>query len=170
MTIENNFYPLVHSDGIINTIPITKGGTGGVTSTEARENLGVINAPGDLEDYVIDSGSNANGNWEKWSNGKLIQWGDTGVQTVNFDLAWGGALYHTRWETPVTFPIPFTGFPQYINFIPADGPDGYGNSMGVEMVRVVNTTEIELIYASIAVRAQNVKVRANWLAIGRWKE
>lgn len=58
-----------------------------------------------ISDWVIESGSNADGTWEKWNSGKLIQ-------TVEFVATNGttqaqGGIFRSAGVQAVDFPIPF---------------------------------------------------------------
>lgn len=52
------------------------------------------------------SGSNANGNYIKYADGTMIQWGKKNLQNVACTTAWG-AFYRSDWNGGITFPIAF---------------------------------------------------------------
>lgn len=103
------------TNGTINHVNSTNNGhafTGGpVTMSNALSTGGAItsggnlNAPsgslttaqGTMSAFITSSGSNAVGNWERWSNGKIVQWG---LLALN---ASGGNAGNTSF----VFPIPF---------------------------------------------------------------
>lgn len=72
----------------------------------------LLNWMGLVKDYVIETGSNSNGRWEKWHSGKLVQ---EGIQerpiTYGSAFASGTMSYYTI--DKVTYPIPFIEPPNY---------------------------------------------------------
>lgn len=74
-------------------IQIEKGST--ATSYSSYQGLGYV------------SGSNSNGNYIKYDDGTLIQWGKRTSQNVACTTAWG-ALYRSDWSSGIPFPIEFT--------------------------------------------------------------
>ena len=55
---------------------------------------------------IIDSGSNANGNYVKYADGTMIQWNNLAVTDQALDNAYGSFYQGTR---TITFPVAFVG-------------------------------------------------------------
>lgn len=54
------------------------------------------------DSLIIESGSNANGKYRKWSDGLLEMWGTINIGTINIATASGGAFY----SSVITLPLP----------------------------------------------------------------
>lgn len=110
-----------------------------------------------LQDSDIESDSNENGEYIKFENGLLIQWGDK-------DVTFNNAL---EAQDVITYPIPFESTDYAVCGNMTGGSTTYispimFNRVNKEycdvIVRLVNTTN-----------NQSVTRGLNWFAIGRWK-
>ena len=72
-------------------------------------------------DYVIETGSNSNGSWEKWASGKLEQWGRVSSSP--------------RKNTLFNYPITFSTLDTLTGIV--DRPGGY-QYLAVKMSRNTN--------------------------------
>lgn len=93
--------------------------------------------------FIMEEGSNSFGNYEKWSNGKLVMWGTVNVQTPQTLTAAG-----TVFCAPTTFNLPITSVtPVSVN---VNAPNNFGawvelstgtiflSSVGICLYRVVS--------------------------------
>jgi len=119
---------------------------------------------------MYDSGSNANGNWIRYTNGIMIAWGFVGGSYVcgasaNMTVC---SIYEIA-SLPITYPIAFVGN------IPSVMLSGYGNTPYTETTQVYNVTITGCLYAWNTLAPGNAGTNSNsfggsWQAIGRWKE
>ena len=94
---------------------------------DAGQNDGQVALLGNGGAYVVQSGSNANGNYRIWSDGAIEQWG------FNFNLIGGGAS--------INFPIPFSSATSY-TFLAIEGARGSSNQqVGAVMAIISNRGE-----------------------------
>lgn len=90
---------------------------------------------------IVETGSNANGTYRKWSDGTLEQWGEeTTASTTN----------HT-----VTLPVPFVS-----NKYVVLGT----NTSGTQTTFMVSNTNASYFYVY-----PSSSTRLFWIAMGRWK-
>lgn len=110
-------------------------------------------------DYVVDYGSNANGNWEKWDSGKLVQWGKTKEMITSISTSGNNYLFNNYEE--LTFPIPFIDVPEQIL-------NGAVRTISVvwSLTRNVTNTKIEILLMGAMNSSSGV---GYYKAIGRWK-
>ena len=130
------------------------GDLSGLTTPTTSSLVGAINS-------VVESGSDANGTYEKYADGQLIQYG-TGSCPEGVGYA------------EITFPIPFlnTNYIMIANH-KYTGGGGYGGSAQLRNITnpQANTNTTAFIYSymydgTIATYIRNVQ----YIAIGRWKE
>ena len=117
-------------------------------------------------DVVIDSGSNSNGNWEKWSNGKLVQWGVKSF-THSVTAAWG-SLFASTDACTVNFPIPFIATPTFISSPRTTSSNSafFGN-YGTPSINATRATNVTALFRPTS--NENVPFVVHWTATGRWK-
>lgn len=72
---------------------------------EINKDLYISDSNIKLGDLIIDSGSNSDGKWIKYSDGNMICWGSKYSTSMTWS-AWG-SIY--AGEISITFPQPFTG-------------------------------------------------------------
>ena len=112
----------------------------------------LLNWMGLVADYVIETGSNKHGTWEKWYSGKLVQRGYNETDVVDGNL---------RMKTQI-FPIPFIDN-DYIVF-------GSANTTAASNIDapVFSRTSNSRMLVSV-IRRTNGSVNDFWEAIGSWK-
>ena len=110
---------------------------------------------------IVESGSNANGSWIKYSDGTMICWKEYTFTGINFTTAWG-SVYETAYQefgaTPQTFiatPIVFAN-------------NGNGAMAGIEGINNTSTNSFgrTQLYRPVTGTATGT---INLLAIGKWK-
>lgn len=113
-------------------------------------------------DGVVESGSNTNGNWVKFSDGTMICWHAITVtnQAINTSYTSG----HYTGNRTLTFPQTFIDVP-----VPLLSKFRWGTS--ASWVPFANCTESTIqIYAMDTVsRATGTSVYISYAVIGRWK-
>jgi len=57
--------------------------------------------------YAVESGSNENGEWIKYSNGRLIQRGIVNISDANFDEVYGNVWTESNGIRTINFPLNF---------------------------------------------------------------
>ena len=141
------------NDTAITTINTNIGNLSNLTTPDKSSLVGAINS-------IVESGSNANGTYEKYADGQLIQYG-TGSCPEGVGYA------------DITFPIPFLNA-EYIMLTnhKYTGGGGYGGSAQLRNITnpQANTNDTAYIYSymydgTIATYIRNVQ----YIAIGRWK-
>lgn len=111
--------------------------------------------------YIVESGSNANGEYIKFSDGTMICHKVTDAIAMNIDVAWG-SMYEGSIEIG-QFPANFTE-------TPAISASPFGSGMLVEQAGA-NATKNSwgLVTAVRPTAVQNVLARFYLIAIGKWK-
>jgi hypothetical protein len=112
---------------------------------------------------IIESGSNANGSYLKFSDGTLIQWGRKLTATLNvpIDNNFGntsGRSYYNGENDIVYFPISFIDTNYSVNL------SSSGQAL-TSTVRQANTMGRVYVIKGVALPASYI----DWVAIGRWK-
>lgn len=122
----------------------------------------VINAINEIgTDYIIESGSNSNGHYEKYASGTLKQWGKT-VVTDELKTSLGS----TGWYRPVNeqfiiHPIPFVGETPVVNLTPQ-------SALNIAYIST-NNLDKSGFYPLTSYAAPGATRYVHWNAIGRWK-
>jgi hypothetical protein len=111
---------------------------------------------------IVEYGSNANGEYIKFGNGVLIQWGShSGTITIPNALM-GGFRSGGSSVGVHTLPVPFLNT-SYSLELTVSGLSAFGAVHGTK-----NTTDFDVLWT--AVTSQGSAVRSvDWQAIGRWK-
>lgn len=111
--------------------------------------------------YIVESGSNANGSYIKFSDGTMICYKVTDVIVINIDVAWGSLFEGT--VDMGQFPINFVETPA-ISIVPL------GSGMLIEQAGANATPNSwGLVTAVRPTAVQNVSARFYMTAIGKWK-
>ena len=107
-----------------------------------------------ISDWVIESGSNADGTWEKWNSGKLVQ---------KFNASY---LTNSNGDVSITYPIPFVGS------IPVPLVTlyniGASRIYGVVMTPLLANFSHRISFQS-GVPLANLNVGVKYVVEGRWK-
>jgi len=109
---------------------------------------------------IVETGSNTNGTWIKFSDGTMIQYG-------SFITAGNGGTDYTGYRT---YPVTFTTKPDYTIGNAWSGYHGAGISSANQIALVNNWTD-KFFYAVrfIGATSSSYNIVYNWTAIGRWK-
>lgn len=136
------------------------------------ENLPSTNTPLNATNLtkITDSGSNANGNYIKFQDGTLIQWGQSSFSSGTYS----DASYKT-----ITFPTSF--YSNVYKVIPImfyQGGIATNYNLGVNLTPGIVNTSSCTIYRRLSYLAPDNSGQDNlyavaedfdWVAIGRWK-
>lgn len=133
---------------------------GDLNVLNTTDKTSIVNAINEIgTDYIIDSGSNANGYYEKYASGTLKQWG-TATVTAELKTA-HGQLYRTASEQIINFPIPFVGDMPVLNLTAQAALNfAYVATIGLDKIGIYPMTTT----------STNANTRyVHWTAIGKWK-
>ena len=110
---------------------------------------------------IIESGSNANGNYIKYADGTLIQYGNVSLTTSDNRSA-GGLTYYST-STTINFPISFkdSSYSAFSNVLLANMNYFCNSYMASNDASTCN-----LAFVSTA---NNETRGIHWMAIGKWK-
>lgn len=105
---------------------------------------------------IIESGSNSNGNYIKFSDGTMIEYGSATISTNNSS----GGIFPYLGGSYITFPTQFLNSPVCFSNIYEDS--AYWNS---------SVTNVSPSQANLAVSGDrnNTSHIVMWLAVGKWK-
>ena len=119
---------------------------------------------------IIESGSNENGNWIKYSDGTMICTATKLFENVSVTNSWGN-LYETPELLLGNFPQPFISTPEGINCIMITNSNSSGKGSGGFVEYIVQTTNTSWGKTAIAkpVSSANSKIGLSLIAIGKWK-
>ncbi len=111
--------------------------------------------------YIVESGSNTNGEYIKFSDGTMICYKVTDTIAMNIDIAWG-SMYEGS--------VDIGQFPANFTETPAISASPFGSGMLVEQAGA-NATQNSwgLVTAVRPTPVQNVSARFYLIAIGKWK-
>lgn len=113
---------------------------------------------------IVESGSNANGNWIKYPDGTMICYGDRSFSGVNITSQFG-SVYETTSEVNFgTFPQTFYATPNV--FIQQTG----GAMATIETLTDGSTTALGKAYLWRPNSRSNTGPQFKFMAIGRWKQ
>ena len=124
----------------------------------------------DAINSIIESGSNANGNWIKYNDGTMICTATKLFENVSVTNSWGN-LYETEELTLGNFPQPFISTPEGINCIMITNSNSSGKGSGGFVEYIVQTTNTSWGKTAIAKPASSVaaNIGLSLIAIGKWK-
>ena len=145
-------------------LPIAKGGTGGKTPEAARTGLGLGSAALMAAvgvGAIIERGKTANGEYVKFADGTLIQWGSssTNVTTLTSN-AYGsssGALYVDN--ATINLVTPFYSTAYYAS--------AASTARGFSSLAIIQTTSTFI--SQMQHPLSGTYIPYSWLAVGRWK-
>lgn len=110
------------------------------------------------------SGSNANGNFIKYDNGILIQWGNYDTGHKAFTTSYGN-IYYDNTTHQINFPETFVGDRPTVS-LTAYLPGGLG---GANLRSEPSASSVNCYVYSVSSYTFSSNVKISWLAIGRWK-
>lgn len=113
---------------------------------------------------IIESGSNANGNWIKYSDGTLIQWGGYDTGHTIFTTSYGNIYYDNSNHT-ITFPQSFVGDRPSVSLTPFF----QGGMGGANMRGLPSASSVSCYVYSVISYTYSSNVIIYWTAIGKWK-
>jgi hypothetical protein len=118
--------------------------------------LSVAETAGMASGKIVDSGSNANGNWVKYSDGTMICWNRT-VSQLGTTTA-SGQLFMSDIAT-WTFPVSFSS-------LPIVTPRAYGSSVrwGVLVGEAVGSATLRIMSTTSSATVSDIGA----IAVGRW--
>ena len=110
---------------------------------------------------IIESGSNANGNYIKYADGTLIQYGNVTLTTSENRIAGGLTYYSTA--TTINFPISFkdSSYSAFSNVLLAN--------MNYFCNSYMASNDASSCNLSFVSTANNETRVIHWMAIGKWK-
>ena len=121
-------------------------------------------------DPIVESGSNADGEWTRWADGTQITHLISGTLTASDEVTSGSGLYSSSGST-ATFPRAFDVIP--VSALGARGTSGAGLSLTVGWASardgsgtVNTTTAVEVGFTS---PEQNSTALVLVVSVGRWK-
>lgn len=133
---------------------------GELNDLNTTDKSSIVNAINEIgTDYIIESGSNANGYYEKYVSGTLKQWGKA---TVTDELKTAhGSLYRTASEQIINYPIPFVGDMPVLNLTAQA-------ALNIAYIATIGLDKSSF-YPLTVVSTNANKRYVHWNAIGKWK-
>lgn len=117
---------------------------------------------------IIESGSNDNGNWIKYSDGTMMCTNRYFIQTEGNTTTQSGALYVSNEITGKSFPVSFTSRPEiFFNFENATWGDK--NIIAIKTIGYPTTSVAPNFQLVSATNSTNTAINFEYLAIGKWK-
>ena len=114
--------------------------------------------------YIVESGSNDNSSWIKYSDGTLIQYGSI-QKNISITALSSSGKYYYQDDISLTLPIIFANDSYYSNVIPVNNQNG---SQNVYSVRNKTQSKFDFCLSSLTSYSSNINVFW-WFAIGKWK-
>ena len=115
--------------------------------------------------YIVESGSNDNGSWIKYSDGTMICYGSKDV-TLDCSQAWGN-LFVGRYQNYISFPQEFIDIPLLqIHTRSTTNASSWLISYDSTTVSKSNFYEVDIARATAN---SSVPITIIFIAIGRWK-
>lgn len=122
----------------------------------------------DYINRIVESGSNANGNWIKYNDGTMICTNRYFIQELGNTTTQSGALYVSNEIEGKTFPATFTSSPEiFFNFENATWGDK--NIISIKTIGYPTTSVSPSIQLVSATNSTNTAINFEYLAIGKWK-
>lgn len=133
---------------------------GELNNLNTTDKTSIVNAINEIgTDYIIETGSNANGYYEKYASGTLKQWG---TATVTDELKTAhGQFYRTASEQIINYPIPFIGEMPVLNL----------TAQAALNIAYISTNNLDKsgFYPLTSYSAAGATRYVHWTAIGKWK-
>lgn len=115
-------------------------------------------------DKIIESGSNDNGSWIKYSDGTMIQYGSI-KKNVSITTLSNSGKYYYQDDINIILPINFIDSNYYSNVIAVKNQNG---SQNVYSVRNKTQSKFDFCLSSLISYSSNDNTFW-WFAIGKWK-
>ena len=113
-----------------------------------------------INELIIESGSNDNGSWTKWSDGTMICRKTMSYTNIAIDKAWG-SLYESNSSLNIgNYAMPFINVPE-ISIMPC-------NPIFIEKFGDATTSSFGTFFA-VKPKTANETFTINCIAIGKWK-
>lgn len=113
---------------------------------------------------IVESGSNENGNWIKYANGILKQYGKNTINTTTaVALPYGG---YRSYGIYITFPIDFVDTPDSV--IATSGSDLLDNGFSLNYSQITKN-QLAGYWWAINSNSTGADHVVSWEAIGKWK-
>lgn len=119
---------------------------------------------------IVESGSNANGNWIKYADGTMICTATKLFENIDVNNSWG-SLHETAELTLGNFPQQFISTPTGINCIMITNSNSSGKGSAGFIEYIVETTNTSWGKTAIAKATSSVaaNIGLSLIAIGKWK-
>ena len=115
-------------------------------------------------DKIIESGSNDNGSWIKYSDGTLIQYGNV-TKSINVKTKSGSSGWYYDDGYAINFPINFSDTNYFAEVKPA-----ISSLITLNVYSITNyKNSICEFNLSSNIEYNNSNYKFRWFAIGRWK-
>ena len=150
---------IIRSGAVISDFPIKRVQINGLSIEGIDDLFDTVHPVSAEKDYIVESGKNTNGFYEKWNSGKLVMWGKTTIQTPQA-LNAAGAIFCA----PAIFNLPVISLTPVIANINA--PNNFG--AWVELSSGANFLSAIGLYAYRVV-AGGFSVEVHFQAKGTWK-
>lgn len=129
-------------------------------------------------DLFCQSGSNDNGNWIKFADGTLIQYGirdKSHYQTIeDYSSKVQGLIFYRSNLDTITFPLSFVDSNYTIQATPKTDTQGSRSYFVRYTENYATSIQLQLInldglFSSDTALGYKYLIEVSWLAIGRWK-
>lgn len=128
----------------------------------------LISQSAGIRDWIIEQGENEKGQWEKWANGKLVQYGGLLTTHPPVTEAWGSVFVSN--PVKIEYPIPFWDvYATNVTLKGVSGTPGWLSQYDSESYnRLTESPNYALVRPVAGHSPSNVEY--GFIAIGRWKE
>ena len=128
----------------------------------------LINQTAGIKDWIIEQGENEKGQWEKWANGKLVQYGGLLTTHPPVTEAWG-SIYVSN-PVKIKYPIPFWDvYTTNVTLKVTIGDSGWLTQYDWSPYDRLTETPNYALGRPLA-GWEHTHVEYGFVAIGRWKE
>lgn len=126
----------------------------------AWENLPSTNSPINATNLnkITDSGSNTNGNYIKFQDGTLIQWGRKNLPSVSFTQLTTGICYSAAQS--ITYPTAFIANPS---------SSVMSRTRNLSWIINVSSSTTALGFYVVNSNSGSTDADIEWMAVGRWQ-
>lgn len=117
---------------------------------------------------IIESGTNTNGSYIKYSDGTMICRGTKAI-LLDINNAWGETLYTGSYTDEITFPHAFISAPDLTYNCNPSTATGFFYGSIVDGGLLITTTGFSGVTLIRPNSRTNVNAKVNFIAIGKWK-